>query len=112
MGFNIAVKVGLEGQLCEEVYPRCILALPELLRILRRQGISFDIPGQDRDCQVYFLWKKKKPSSIENEVPLDTDADADDTVLELAGSLNIMDEIFQWVGISSIINYVLLQFDM
>jgi len=74
--FNIAVKVGLEGQLCEEVYPRCVLALPELLRILRRQGISFDIPGQDRDCQVYFLWKKKKPSSSENEVPLDTDADA------------------------------------
>merc|ERR1712004_700884 len=79
--FNIAVKVGLEGQLCEEVYPRCILALPELLRILRRQGISFDIPGQDRDCQVYFLWKKKKPSSSENEVPLDTDADANDTVV-------------------------------
>jgi len=79
--FNIAVKVGLEGQLCEEVYPRCVLALPELLRILRRQGISFDIPGQDRDCQVYFLWKKKKPSSSENEVPLDTDADANDTVV-------------------------------
>merc|ERR1719234_2910349 len=70
--FNIAVKVGQEGQKCNEVYPRCILGLPELLRILRRQGISFDIPGQDRDCQVYFLWKKKKPAPSENEVSSDT----------------------------------------
>jgi len=73
--FNIAVKVGQEGQKCNEVYPRCILGLPELLRILRRQGISFDIPGQDRDCQVYFLWKKKKPAPSENEVSSDTNAD-------------------------------------
>merc|ERR1719209_2560320 len=70
--FNIAVKVGQEGQNCNEVYPRCILGLPELLRILRRQGISFDIPGKDRDCQVYFLWKKKKPAPSENEVASDT----------------------------------------
>merc|ERR1719234_2019121 len=75
--FNIAVKVGQEGQKCNEVYPRCILGLPELLRILRRQGISFDIPGQDRDCQVYFLWKKKKPAPSENEVSLDTNTDGD-----------------------------------
>merc|ERR1711971_201727 len=76
--FNIAVKVGQEGQKCNEVYPRCILGLPELLRILRRQGISFDIPGQDRDCQVYFLWKKKKPAPSENEVSSDTStADGD-----------------------------------
>merc|ERR1719234_2610496 len=76
--FNIAVKVGQEGQKCNEVYPRCILGLPELLRILRRQGISFDIPGQDRDCQVYFLWKKKKPAPSENEVSSDTNtADGD-----------------------------------
>jgi len=77
--FNIAVKVGQEGQKCNEVYPRCILGLPELLRILRRQGISFDIPGQDRDCQVYFLWKKKKPAPSENEVSLDTNTDVNDT---------------------------------
>ena len=30
-----------------------------MLKILRRQGISFEIPGEERDCQVYFLWKKK-----------------------------------------------------
>jgi len=76
--FNIAVKVGQEGQKCNEVYPRCILALPELLRILRRQGISFDIPGKDRDCQVYFLWKKKKPAPGENEVASDTNTAPDD----------------------------------
>jgi len=75
--FNIAVKVGQEGQKCNEVYPRCILGLPELLRILRRQGISFDIPGQDRDCQVYFLWKKKKPAPSENEVSLELDTNTD-----------------------------------
>jgi len=82
--FNIAVKVGQEGQKCNEVYPRCILALPELLRILRRQGISFDIPGKDRDCQVYFLWKKKKPAPSENEVSLDTDTNGDDQSSEVA----------------------------
>eukprot|EP00092_Neocalanus_flemingeri_P032666 GFUD01035531.1.p1 GENE.GFUD01035531.1~~GFUD01035531.1.p1 ORF type:complete len:220 (-),score=55.34 GFUD01035531.1:73-732(-) len=58
--FNIAVKVGKDGEReCYEVYPRCFLDLPEMLKILRRQGISFEIPGEDRDCQVYFLWKKK-----------------------------------------------------
>jgi len=78
--FNIAVKVGQEGQKCNEVYPRCLLGLPELLRILRRQGISFDIPGEERDCQVYFLWKKKKPapSPSENEVSSDTNSDDGD----------------------------------
>jgi len=76
--FNIAVKVGQEGQKCNEVYPRCILGLPELLRILRRQGISFDIPGKDRDCQVYFLWKKKKPAPSENEVASDANSPGDD----------------------------------
>jgi len=77
--FNIAVKVGQEGQKCNEVYPRCILGLPELLRILRRQGISFDIPGKDRDCQVYFLWKKKLPAPGENEVASsDTNTTGDD----------------------------------
>merc|ERR1712008_186752 len=75
---GIAVKVGQEGQKCNEVYPRCFLGLAELLRILRRQGISFDIPGKDRDCQVYFLWKKKKPAPSENEVSSDTNTDAGD----------------------------------
>merc|ERR1719264_830851 len=75
--FNIAIKVGQEGQKCNEVYPRCILGLPELLRILRRQGISFDIPGKDRDCQVYFLWKKKKPAPSENEVASDANTPGD-----------------------------------
>jgi len=59
--FNIAVKVGKDGEReCIDVYPRCILDLPEMLAILRRQGFSFDIPGKERDCQVYFLWKKKE----------------------------------------------------
>merc|ERR1712126_194660 len=58
--FNIAVKVGKDGEReCIDVYPRCILDLPEMLAIMRRQGFSFDIPGEERDCQVYFLWKKK-----------------------------------------------------
>eukprot|EP00090_Calanus_glacialis_P037561 TRINITY_DN6481_c0_g1_i1.p1 TRINITY_DN6481_c0_g1~~TRINITY_DN6481_c0_g1_i1.p1 ORF type:complete len:202 (-),score=57.03 TRINITY_DN6481_c0_g1_i1:83-688(-) len=58
--FNIAVKVGKDGEReCVDVYPRCILDLSEMLEILRRQGISFDIPGEERDCQIYFLWKKK-----------------------------------------------------
>jgi len=58
--FNIAVKVGKDGEReCFEVYPRCFLDLHEMLKILRRQGISFEIPGEERDCQVYFLWKKK-----------------------------------------------------
>jgi len=86
--FNIAVKVGQEGQKCNEVYPRCILGLPELLRILRRQGISFDIPGKERDCQVYFLWKKKKPAPGENEVSSDTNTDGTgDTGVRLSSHL-------------------------
>jgi len=44
------------------------MALPEMLKILRRQGISFEIPGEEKDCQVYFLWKKKTPRPVENEV--------------------------------------------
>ena len=54
------VQVGKDGEReCVDVYPRCILDLPEMLEILRRQGISFEIPGEERDCQIYFLWKKK-----------------------------------------------------
>jgi len=67
--FNIAVKVGREKERsCTDVYPRCLMALPEMLKILRRQGISFEIPGEEKDCQVYFLWKKKTPRPVENEV--------------------------------------------
>lgn len=67
--FNIAVKVGKEqDRACDQVYPRCLISLPEMLKILHRQGISFEIPGQDRDCQVYFLWKKKSHRSVRNEV--------------------------------------------
>ena len=36
-----------------------------MLKILRRQGISFEIPGEERDCQVYFLWKKKDKREAE-----------------------------------------------
>ena len=25
-------------------------------------GITFDIPGRDRDCQVYLFWKKNDES--------------------------------------------------
>ena len=54
------IQVGKDGEReCFEVYPRCYLDLHEMLKILRRQGISFEIPGEERDCQVYFLWKKK-----------------------------------------------------
>ena len=54
------MQVGKDGEReCVDVYPRCILDLSEMLEILRRQGISFDIPGEERDCQIYFLWKKK-----------------------------------------------------
>jgi hypothetical protein len=53
-------QVGKDGEReCYDVYPRCILDVSEMLEILRRQGISFEIPGEERDCQVYFLWKKK-----------------------------------------------------
>ena len=45
-----------------EVYPKCFLDLPDMLKIMRRKGISFEIPGEERDCQVYFLWKKKEHS--------------------------------------------------
>ena len=24
-------------------------------------GLTFDIPGTERDCQIYFLWTKKAP---------------------------------------------------
>jgi len=67
--FNIAVKVGKDGfRSCTEVYPRCLLDLETLLGMLRRQHISFHIPGQQRDCEVFLLWTKKKDNitRIEN----------------------------------------------
>ena len=30
-------------------------------------GITFDIPRDDRDCQVYFLWKKKDEDDIDED---------------------------------------------
>ena len=30
-------------------------------------GITFDIPGRDRDCQIYFLWKKKNHENSTEE---------------------------------------------
>ena len=30
-------------------------------------GLTFDIPGSERDCQIYFLWTKKtreEPSEV------------------------------------------------
>ena len=50
-----------------------------MLEILRRQGIAFDIPGEERDCQVYFLWKKKdkKKKALEKLVEEATEGAAD-----------------------------------
>ena len=39
----------------------------EYLRV-ELSGITFDIPGLDRDCQVYLFWKKNEESS---EIPAD-----------------------------------------
>jgi len=76
--FNIAVKVGKDKERkCSDVYPRCLMSLKEMLNILRRQGISFEIPGDERDCQVYFLWKKKdkkiKKAIVSSEEKSDLD---------------------------------------
>ena len=63
------LKVGKDGfRSCTEVYPRCLLDLETLLGTLRRQHISFQIPGQQRDCEVFLLWTKKKDNitRIEN----------------------------------------------
>ena len=48
-----------------------------MLAILRRQGFSFDIPGKERDCQVYFLWKKKEKKK--KVVVADSDDPQDET---------------------------------
>lgn len=70
--FNVAVQVGKkEANNCPEVYSRCNLNLEEMLKTLRRQGISFEIPGDEKDCAVYFLWKNKgieTNETISNEV--------------------------------------------
>jgi len=62
--FNLAVQIGKRGErFCHEVYPNYLMDLEEMRDILRRQGITFDIPGIDRDCQVYLFWKKNEDSS-------------------------------------------------
>ena len=77
---DIYWQVGKDGEReCIDVYPRCILYLPEMLEILRRQGISFDIPGEERDCQIYFLWKKKdKKKKLLDLVKEETAASSDE----------------------------------
>ena len=32
---------------------------------MKLSGITFDIPGRDRDCQVYLFWKKNEDSNSE-----------------------------------------------
>ena len=35
-------------------------------------GLTFDIPGTEKDCQVYFLWTKKtreEPSEVSGPEP-------------------------------------------
>jgi hypothetical protein len=61
--FQVAVKVGKKNESnCRDVYSRCSLDLQQMLKMLRRQGISFIIPGEERDCSIYFLWKNKEKS--------------------------------------------------
>ncbi|XP_023332580.1 uncharacterized protein LOC111704546 isoform X3 [Eurytemora carolleeae] len=45
---------------CDAVYSNCLLTQEELVDSLRNQGLSVDIPGADRDCSFYFLWRSKK----------------------------------------------------
>ena len=35
-------------------------AVSEWLLLTCSLGITFDVPGADRDCQAYFLWKKRE----------------------------------------------------
>lgn len=59
--FNIAVQVGKDGERdCQDAYPKCFLKLPEMLKLIRRQGISFELPADELECQVYVVWKKKR----------------------------------------------------
>ena len=90
---KLTIQVGKSGASCSSTYLRCVLELEELLQIFRRQGnpnyyltwlwlvikigknlysgvllgITFDIPGDERDCQVYFLWKKKDEGDIDED---------------------------------------------
>ena len=77
------IQVGTEGKRdCSEVYPKCLLQFEDMRLILKRQGegervgmktkmfvpgITFDIPGRDRDCQIYFLWKAKNHENSTSE---------------------------------------------
>ena len=38
-----------------------------LIKYIIVSGLTFDIPGTERDCQIYFLWTKKtreEPSEV------------------------------------------------
>lgn len=70
---RVAVEVGRRNVTnCKMVYSRCSLQLHEMTKLLRRQGISFEIPGQEKDCSVYFLWKttgRKKNERVAKNLP-------------------------------------------
>jgi len=70
---RVAVEVGRKNVTnCKMVYSRCTLELHEMTKVLRRQGISFEIPGAEKDCSVYFLWKttgRKKGERAGKNVP-------------------------------------------
>ena len=54
------MKVGKDGERdCQDAYPSCFLKLPEMLKLIRRQGISFELPADELECQVYVVWRKK-----------------------------------------------------
>merc|ERR1712106_711757 len=58
--FNIAIQVGKDGERnCKDVYPNCFLDLSEMLKTIRRQGISFKLPVGYLDCDIDISWKKK-----------------------------------------------------
>merc|ERR1712106_483116 len=58
--FNITIQVGKDGERnCKDVYPNCFLDLSEMLKTIRRQGISFKLPGGYLDCDINITWKKK-----------------------------------------------------
>jgi len=62
--FNIAVQVGKEREReCESVYQSCFLNLSEMLKIIRREGISVEVPGDELKLEVNFNWRKKSKSS-------------------------------------------------
>jgi len=78
--FNIAVKLGNEDKrTCSTIYPMCSLSKEDMTDVFRRQGISFTIPGKDRNCMFYLLWKKTTDSNEEIRANVDPRMIAFDT---------------------------------